>query len=755
MSEKIIEAVVRRRHLVIIFMFVFTAVCAGLSFLVPINTDMTRYLPADSRMKQGIDLLSEEFSGLSVPATIRVMFPKLDPGRQEQVKKELEALDGAEAVSVRTRPDDESCVLYTITSANDYRTGEELALEDAIRKQYAADQAVVRNDDVNGMPIPVFIFIVAAVMLMIILFAMSSSWLEPFLFLLVIGMAILINMGTNLLLGTVSQTTYSISAVMQLVLSMDYSIILMNRYRQEKQSMKAAAGLADPSMIMVFAYRKALPSILSSGFTTIVGLIMLVFMRFRIGKDVGLVLSKGVFWSMVCVLTVLPGLILFFDRWIEKTGKKALVIPTRTLSAFSYRMRYVLVFVFLLIFAVSFYLESRSETSYSLSPDDPIAEFFPPENSVILLYDNADEELIAEKCEELLQMDPVAGINAYSTTLGKKMTASEMLEFITDMMSEMDLETPGGGVSLSFGDGVELNEATMKMLYLTYSLSEGTGSTNRLSLEDLAAFGLKQLDENPAAAKMLGDEMLETVRGMVMQILDGKNLLVGSTHSLAQIRTTLPVEGDETETFLKDLDGWCKSNLSGEYYMVGNSVMSHEMKAGFARELLTISLLTAVSIFVVVMLTFRNLIIPLLLVSVVQCAVFLTVTTTWLLGYRIYYLAVIIVQCILMGATVDYAILFTNYYREKRKNADAKTALADSYAGCIRTILTSALFMILVTGAIGISPADPTITMICLSISIGASCATILIVFLLPGMLSASDRFITPKQAPVSEPSDS
>ncbi len=741
MTDRIIETVIRRRQFIIIGMVLFTLLCCALSFLVPINTDMTRYLPSDSRMKQGMNLMAEEFSGLSVPATVRVMFPDLDPGRQKEIADELSGMEGVASAAVKTAAENENCVLYTLTLSIAYRTDEELALEKEIRTQYAGENVIVRNDDVNGMPIPAFIFIVAAVLLLIILFARSGSWLEPFLFLTVIGMAILINMGTNLILGMVSQTTYSISAVMQLVLSMDYSIILMNRYRQEKQSLRSADG-TDPARIMISAYKNALPSILSSGFTTIVGLIMLVFMRFRIGKDVGLVLSKGVFWSMICVLTVLPGLILLFDRWIERTEKKAVSIPTGALSAFSHRARFALVLVFLIVFAGSWYLKGKSQTSFSLSPDDPIAEVFPPENLVILLYDNRDEEVLAKKCDALAEEDKIAGINAYSTTLGKKMTASEMTDFLKEQMAQMGFSPDGEAGALSFGDGMELNEQTMQMLYLTYSLSEGKKASDRLSLEELAAYGLKQLDENPAARTMLGDEMLETVRGMVLQILDGKNMLVGETHSLMQIRTTFPVEGEETETFLDELDQWCSGNLSGEYYLIGNSVMNREMKAGFGREFLTISLLTAVSIYLVVAVTFKNPVIPLLLVAIVQCAVFLTVTTTWLLGYRIYYLAVIIVQCILMGATVDYAILFTNHYREHRKKSDVKTALAGSYAGSVRTILTSSLFMILATGAIGVSPADPTITMICLSIAIGASCATILILFLLPGMLAALDPLV-------------
>ena len=131
----------------------------------------------------------------------------------------------------------------------------------------------------------------------------------------------------------------------------------------------------------------------------------------------------------------------------------------------------------------------------------------------------------------------------------------------------------------------------------------------------------------------------------------------------------------------------------------------------------------------------------------VQCGVFLTVSTTWLLGYKMYYLALLIVQCILMGATVDYGILFTNYYREMRWDRGIKEALKETYQRSIHTILTSALFMVIVTGAIGFSPIEPTIAQICLSISLGAASATILVIFILPGILAALDRFVVRKGA--------
>ena len=244
---------------------------------------------------------------------------------------------------------------------------------------------------------------------------------------------------------------------------------------------------------------------------------------------------------------------------------------------------------------------------------------------------------------------------------------------------------------------------------------------------------------------MLGDDLKEQIVDLKDQLNDGKAQLIGPTHSLMMLETSLPLGGEETTAWINDLQESFDENLAGRTYLIGNSPMNIEMQGNFGRERLTIELLTAAAIFLVVAVTFRTLVIPLLLVSLVQCGVFLTIMTTWLLGYSIYYLAVVIVQCILMGATVDYAILYTNYYRELRRMLPVSEAVASAYKNALPTILTSSLFMVLATGVIGSSPVDPTIGQICLTIAIGATCATLLIIFVLPGILAALDRFVCRK----------
>lgn len=178
----------------------------------------------------------------------------------------------------------------------------------------------------------------------------------------------------------------------------------------------------------------------------------------------------------------------------------------------------------------------------------------------------------------------------------------------------------------------------------------------------------------------------------------------------------------------------------GEYYIMGNSYLAYEMRASYSDEVNLITLISIVLIFIVVALTFKSLIIPTVLVALIQCAVYLTLSFSYLAHLEFYYLAVIIVQAILMGATIDYAILFTNNYREKRKILDRADSLASAYSNSMHTILTSSSILFFVTLIIGLTAKDPSMVQVCLAIAIGSFFAVALCVIVLPGILAALDK---------------
>ena len=1052
--QKIAAFIVKKRRLLLVVMLALAVVCAALMPFVGINTDMTKYLPDSSQMKIGMDRMNEAFPDVAETYTIRVMFRGLDARDKLAIREQLAEIPNVDSVAYEPDSDDYNrgdATLYKLTTQYDYKSDEEAQIERDVADRFAGYDVAVRSDDTSTPDIPPIVFILSIVLVTTILLIACPSYFEPVLFLITIGIAVLINQGTNIFLGETSDVTASISAILQLALSMDYSIILMNRYRQELQAD------SDREAAMTRALTAAFGSITGSSVTTIVGLLMLVFMRFKIGMDLGIVLAKGVLCSLLCVFTVLPGLILWADKLVRKTTKKPRA-PKRerrsvlaALGRFSYRGRGAIAAAFVLLFAGTYILQLSTQIAYTLTDADPVAEVFPPDNPIVVLYNNADEDAVAALADRL-EADPNVK-SAMATTLGRQYTAAQManvvgaldasipvsadmlgmiyydahsggravtipagrfLRFVTDHVANnaafapyldagmtanlqtlqkftdpaaltqqrtaesladflgMDaadakqlllyyytqhgdastggmtlpafsdflvnevltdstladmvdasareqaatlqtftdvsaMTTPRGcdeiaqmlgmdedtvrllfvayhtlngdlltgdwnvsmqtlvnflaehsallddaqaqqitmlsriingsvdGTSYSaaeladllgmdagqvrqlyllytsrhgdtsgwtlsvqqfvdflcqevlpdarFADqlsGVDtsqlqsartvidavasgrsytaaelanlfqglssqLDRGTMELLFLYYASVYSSDASWTMSMQELFDYLQNDLLTDARFASFLTDDMRAQITDAQTMLTDAVTQLRGSNYSRLVLTTTLPGESDETSAFIAQLMQDLDAVTTGDYYLIGNSAMVYEMENSFDSELLLITLLTAASIFLVVVFTFRSLVIPALLVLIVQCGVFITVTVVGLQGLEIYYLALLIVECILMGATIDYGILYTSYYREMRESMSVRDALIAAYRGSIHTVLTSGSIMVLVTAVVGKFFGNPTIEQICRTISIGAFSAIILILLFLPGMLALLDRWVLPR----------
>lgn len=471
--QKIAAFIVKKRRLLLVVMLALAVVCAALMPFVGINTDMTKYLPDSSQMKIGMDRMNEAFPNVAETYTIRVMFRGLDARDKLAIREQLAEIPNVDSVAYEPDSDDYNrgdATLYKLTTQYDYKSDEEAQIERDVADRFDGYDVSVRSDDTSTPDIPPIVFILSIVLVTTILLIACPSYFEPVLFLITIGIAVLINQGTNIFLGETSDVTASISAILQLALSMDYSIILMNRYRQELQ--------ADPDReaAMTRALAAAFGSITGSSVTTIVGLLMLVFMRFKIGMDLGIVLAKGVLCSLLCVFTVLPGLILWADKLVRKTTKKPRA-PKRerrsvlaALGRFSYRWRGAIAAAFVLLFAGTYILQLSTQIAYTLTDADPVAEVFPPDNPIVVLYNNADEDAVAALADRL-EADPnVKSAMAYSTTLGRQYTAAQMVNVVgaldasipvsADMLGMIYYDAHSGGRAVTIPAGQFLRFVT-------------------------------------------------------------------------------------------------------------------------------------------------------------------------------------------------------------------------------------------------------------------------------------------------------
>jgi len=435
--------IVNKRNIIFSAMLILTAVCAFLIPKVSVNSDMTKYLPDDSSMKQGISLMEKEFPTAGEAYTIRVMFKRLDSEKKTEFKDALAAIENVDSVTYDMTGSDYNSgeyTLYILNTKYGYDTEEEAAVERQVKEKFSDYEVTVKNDDTSAPDIPLSVYLAAFGIILVVLLISCGSYFEPVLFLITIGIAVVLNLGTNFFLGEISDVSFGIAAVLQLALSMDYSIILMNRYRQEMKRTD------DRKEAMANALRAALGSITGSAVTTIVGLLVLVFMSFKIGADIGIVLAKGVAFSMLCVFTVLPALILLSHKPIEKTEKKKRTEKARknglsaVLGGFSYRFRSVIAILFVVLFIATGYLQSGTKTVYTLSEKDTIVDIFPKANTFVLLYDNTDEDNIADIVSALEEKDGVKTVVSYPTTIGKQCTVKEMSNMLTEMSGDLQVD---------------------------------------------------------------------------------------------------------------------------------------------------------------------------------------------------------------------------------------------------------------------------------------------------------------------------
>ena len=722
--------IVSRRNWILAAAACLTLVCMLLSLRVGVNYDMTKYLPDQSAMKKGMDIMNAEFPSMGADKSIRVMAEGLDEEKQAELLEKLKALPYVESVahdgSEKYHKGDYS--LFVISTAYEYGSPEERAIESALAKDFQQYRTVYRNDNPGADGVSPWLLGGAIVILVAILAAMCQSWFEPLLFLVNIGAAIMINEGTNLVMGQVSYVTSSIASVLQLVLSIDYSVMLMNRYRQEK-----ARGL-EKREAMAAALCNCVSPVTGSALTTAAGLLALAFMQFKIGLDLGVALAKGVLISLLCVPTVLPGIVLLGDGLIEKTAKKTPHLSLDGLARFSFKRRYFLSALFVVMFGAFYFLQGNTLIAYTLTKVDPIVDIFPPENILVIVYENKDEEKMAALSDALEKHPDVTQAMGYPSIFGKAYGATELADALDGLAGGMGVDTGAAGISF--------DPSLLNTVYSLYFAGTSTpAEEQKLTIPQLFDYVHDKLLKNPLLSGMIPAGMRETVAGAKEQLEDGMRMLKSDRYSRMIVYTYLPVEGAETDALLAVIEDAAK-DLTGDYYLIGNSAMSREMQASFGDELRTITLLTAAAIFLIVLITARSFIIPALLVLIVQCGVYITVTVVGWQGYSIYFLALLVVECILMGATIDYGILYASYYRENRKERSVAESLQAAYDGSVHAIMTSGLILVLVTGIIGYTYADPTIAEICRTISTGALSAILVILLLLPGLLAALDRLV-------------
>lgn len=486
--KKITDFMVEKRNYILIGVTILCLICLFLGSKVNVNKDMAKYLPDNSTTKIGMDIMDDEFKEVE-SSSLNLMFKDLEKDKKNSVYKWLSSLKGVDEVNYDNSKNynKDGYTLYVITVKD--TSDSELAknVYDKILKKYENYQIYTSGDidDENKTLLPVWIVFLAIFCALIILIIMCDSYLEPILFLIAIGMAVILNKGTNIIFPSISNITSSITAILQLALSMDYSIMLLNRYRQEKGKSKNDVEAMKKALYHSFS------SISSSSVTTVVGLLALVFMSFKIGKDLGLVLAKGVLFSLFTIFTCLPALILMFDNLIEKSRKKSPKINLDKLGKFAYKNRYLGIGLFALIFIISFMLKGNLGILYTASETDDVAKVFNTNNQIALIYKKEDEKRIASYCSKLEKNKKIDEVLCYGNTINQPLPYTKLNQKLDDL-----------------GSTTQIDDYLLKIIYYNYY---NVDENNKISYPQLVNFIKNKVYDNEEMNSHIDKEMKEDI----------------------------------------------------------------------------------------------------------------------------------------------------------------------------------------------------------------------------------------------------
>ena len=728
---KLGDFIVNFRYLFLGLFVVLAVICTININNVKVNYDITSYLPDDTETKVGIDLM-KEFGELN---QMQVLLTDISYDDAQEKADKIKNIDNVENVSFNNTKDyyknNNALIVVELGNVSDNTKDKVLSKIDNIVDDSEYYIYVENSDDaVGGMNT---ILIIVVIIIVAVLLFTSKSYFNVILAFIVFGISILLNMGSNFLLGEISYITKSIAIVLQLGLSLDYLIIFLNHYMKEVKD--------DDNLILAVkkTVTKSVKEIFASSLTTIAGLIAIVFMQLKIGGDIGIVMSKGIVCSMLTVILLLPCLLIIFNKPIMKLEHKSFVPNTKKLSQIILKSRKVLLSLFIIIVLLSIYLMgkysyvynvysvksiTKSDTQIAL---DKIESNFGKHNRLVILVENKDKDYNKElelfnelsKNQNILSMTSIG-----SQEIGSNIYLGSKLDYNT--LSQILNITPELSLNLYKYYASENNELDKLININDY----------KITVIDLIYFLKDNKDNLP-----LEDDMKLTIDNYYNTINNSIALLESDNYSRFILELKTDVEGEETFELLDDI-----KDVTNKYYdsstLVGESVSARDLSDTFSHDNLIITLITIVFIALILLFSFKSLGMTLLLILTIEGSILINFGITTLIGDNIFFMSYIVVSAIQMGATIDYAIVMSNRYLTLRNKMNKKEAMIGALTDSTPAIITSGLILTASGFLIGFISDSGVISSIGMALGCGTLISMICTIFILPAILHVCDKFI-------------
>lgn len=747
MLERISAYIVNKRKAFMVFFILAAVFSVFSSSWVKVSNKLSDYLPESTKTKQGLDIMDENFTTFG---TAKVMVNNIDYEKALELSTKLKEIAGVSRVDFYDKSDSDYenkniedyykdfAALYTISfeDVEDSKLVQEAIVkvreavstyDNVVYTTIDKDDAKSLNEDMKVIGVLVVIIIVG------VLIFTSQTYAEILIFMLTFAVAILLNGGTNFIFGRISFVTKAVGVVLQLALAIDYAIILFHRFMEERQNFKAKHALIN-------ALAKAIPEISSSSLTTMAGMVALMTMHFRIGRDLGQVLLKSIIFSMISVFLFMPALIMMFEKWIKKSMHKSFVPNIEFLGKKILSVRFIITGVFAVLLIGGIVLSGK--TAYIFDPNsiksdkkteyiaakEEIERHFGSSNILAVVIPREDYIKEARLLEEISKVEGVKSV----TGLANIEVGNEGEYVLTDSLKPREL-----------AEIADVDIDLVKLVYRFYALkNEQYGAfinsidSYKVPIINMVDFLYEQIENGGVE---IDEDITENIEDIHKSITDARKQLESEKYSRFLVVWDRELEGKATFAAIDEVEGIAK-NYYNEVYVVGDSSSNYEISKSFGTDNLRISIITALLVGIILLFTFQSAALPFILVLTIQGSIWVNFSLPYLANEPMFFLSYLIVSSIQMGATIDYAIVITGRYMVLREECESKNkAISRTLNEAFPTIITSGTIMAASGFVIGFLTSNATIASLGKTLGIGVLISMILVMFVLPVLLYLFD----------------
>ena len=706
---------------------------------VEVENDLTFYLPEDSETKKALNVMDGEFTTYG---TAEVMVANIAYEDAERMLDDLKQIKGVQSIDFDDTTDhyNNASALYSITFNYDETDDACLESLDKVKEYLSGQDIYVKTDLGNTQAETIereinMIMVYVAIVIVAVLLFTSETYGEIPVLILTFGVGMIVNQGTNYLLGKISFVSNSVTSILQLALSIDYAIIFCNRFKEEHKSLPIREAV-------ILALSKSIPEIGASSLTTIGGLVAMLFMQFRLGPDMAICLIKSIGFALLSAFVVMPGLLVLFGPLIDRTGHKNFVPKISFIGSYDYATRHIVPIIFIVVLFFAFRLSNDCPYAYGYSvlstpklnetqiAENMIEDNFSSSNMMALVVPRGDYEKEAQLLKELESYDEVdytmglANIDALDGyKLADKLTPRQFAE-----LAGLDYEA----AQVVYAAYAAENES--------YGELVGNIATYKVPLIDMFLYVCDKVDSGVVT---LSDEQTDMLHDAEVQMTSAKNQLQGETYSRMLLYLTLPVSGDETYHFTDKILEIARSYYPDEdVFLAGNSTNEYDFEKSFAVDNTVVSIVSVLIVLVVLLFTFNSAGMPLLLILVIQGSIWINFSFPTITGKYLFFLGYLVVSSIQMGANIDYAIVIGSRYQELKAKMTKKAAIIDTLNFAFPTIITSGSILAISGFLIGNLTSEPVIAGIGESLGRGTVLSIFLVMLVLPQILLTGTDFI-------------